>query len=73
MTTRELIERLRELDPDGRREVVGTMHSDYHKLDVNDVGMLEAVDRPGADYIMSVHSTMSGYDKASVRLFVCVN
>lgn len=71
MTTRELIEHLKRLDPGGNLEVIRTMCSDYEMFEPDMVGIVEGVKRPSAGYVMRSHwNKMSAEDEANIRQFV---
>lgn len=70
MTTKELIDRLLELDPDGKMEVICTRCSDYQAVHSDEVTVVSAVKKPSANYIMRDHQTMSVEDRAACRDFV---
>jgi hypothetical protein len=70
MTTDELIEQLRELDPGGKLEVICTRCSDYQDMTPDDVSVVRAVRKSSACYVMRPHHTMSPEDLAAARDFI---
>lgn len=70
MTTDELIEELRRLDPGGNMEVIRTMCSDYEEFDESMVDVVTAVKKSSACYVMRSHPTMSPEEKAAAREFI---
>lgn len=70
MTTRELIDVLRRLDPSGNLEVIRTRHSDYGEMEPDGVSVVEGVKKSSANYVMRSHGSLSAEDAAAVRRFV---
>ncbi len=70
MTSKELIQVLEKLDPDGNMEVICTRCSDFCEVDPSDVTVIEAVKKPSACYIMRAHPTMSEADWKNAKRFI---
>jgi len=70
VTTKELRDRLLELDPNGTMEVICTRCSDWTEVEPGEVTIVRGVKKPSAGYIMRAHPTMSDVEKMSVREFV---
>lgn len=70
MTTRELINRLLDLDPGGTLEVICTRRSDWNEVEPCEVTVVSGVKKPSVGYVMRAHPTMSDAEKAATREFV---
>ena len=70
MTTGELRKLLLKLDPSEKLEVLETRCSDYKEMDAEYWGVVRAVKKTSAGYIMQAHETMSAEEKAAERNFV---
>jgi hypothetical protein len=71
MTTEQLIEELKRLDPSGKLEVIYKCWSDYRDLDDGDVKVVDGVRKSSCCYIMRSHQTMPPEDVANCRTYVC--
>ena len=72
MTTKELRERLLELDPSGTMEVLNDRCSDWEKVNADDVSIVRGVAKPSISgrLVMRAHPTMSEAEKVLARDYV---